>query len=146
MPTLGLASIATLELRYVTLPALVEETLTVPVHVNVVPGDQAAGRIPNPVVVSELVYQRAQASKREASRNLQSGDTDAAVTRLQQARHSVDDAIAMAPPPLAADLREESAMLCGFIDEATGGQVSRASKRMSADSSLKSRTRGRRES
>ncbi|WP_407343364.1 vWA domain-containing protein [Pengzhenrongella phosphoraccumulans] len=145
LPTLGLASIATLELRYVTLPALVEETLTVPVHVNVVPGDQAAGRIPNPVVVSELVYLRAQASKREASRRLQSGDTDAALDQLRAARVSVDDAIASAPPLLAAELREESAMLNGLIDDATDGQVSRASKRMSADSSLKSRTRGRRD-
>jgi hypothetical protein len=34
-------------------------TVTVPVHVNVVPGDQAAGRVPDPVLRSELVYLRA---------------------------------------------------------------------------------------
>lgn len=46
MAGLGLAQIAELELRYVTVPEFTEETVTVPVHVNVVPGDQAAGRIP----------------------------------------------------------------------------------------------------
>lgn len=37
-------------------------------------------------------------------------------------------------------------MLDSLIGEADGGHVSRASKRMSADSSLKSRARGRRQS
>ena len=45
---LGLAQIAELELRYVALPDLAEQTVTMPVHVNVVPGDQAAGRIARP--------------------------------------------------------------------------------------------------
>ena len=43
---LGLAEIASLEFSYVALPALEQHTVTVPLHVNVVPGDQAAGRIP----------------------------------------------------------------------------------------------------
>ena len=47
-PALGLASVAELELRYVAVPELVEQTITIPVHVNVVPGDQAAGRIADP--------------------------------------------------------------------------------------------------
>lgn len=138
MPILGLASIATLELRYVILSALVEETVTIPVHANVVPTDQAAGRVPNPFVVSGLVYQRAQASKREASRHLQSGNTQAAVTHVLRARRSVNDAIGMASAPLAAALREESAMLDSLIGEAAGRRVGRASKRLSTDSLLKS--------
>ena len=45
---LGLAQIAELELRYVALPDFAEQTVTIPVHVNVVPGDQAAGPHPRP--------------------------------------------------------------------------------------------------
>ena len=46
MTALGLAEIAQVELRYVAVPGFVEQTITVPVHVNVVPGDQAAGPDP----------------------------------------------------------------------------------------------------
>lgn len=45
---LGLARIATVELRYVAVPELTEHTVTTELHVNVVPGDQAAGRNPRP--------------------------------------------------------------------------------------------------
>ena len=47
MPALGLAEIASLDFTWVELPGLVQHSVTVPVHVNVVPGDQAAGRIPD---------------------------------------------------------------------------------------------------
>ena len=67
MSALGLAKVAELELRYVELPSATEHTVGVPVHVNVVPGDQAAGRIPDPTVRSELSYQQAQDAKRKAS-------------------------------------------------------------------------------
>ena len=67
IPTLGLAEIATLELGYVPLPALEQQTITLPLQMNVVPGDQAAGRIPDPVVRTEAAFQRAQQAKREAS-------------------------------------------------------------------------------
>ena len=53
IPALGLAEVATLEFGYVELPALEQHTVTLPLHVNVVPGDQAAGRIPDPVVRTE---------------------------------------------------------------------------------------------
>ena len=40
---LGLVEIASLDFSYIALPALEQQTITVPLHVNVVPGDQAAG-------------------------------------------------------------------------------------------------------
>jgi Ca-activated chloride channel family protein len=43
MAALGVAQVATLELRYVELPALREQLVTIPVSVNVVPGDEASG-------------------------------------------------------------------------------------------------------
>jgi Ca-activated chloride channel family protein len=42
-PALGLAAVAALELRFVALPAFAEETVTIPIHVNVVPGDEPPG-------------------------------------------------------------------------------------------------------
>ena len=78
MPSLGLAQVATLELTYVALPDLVEQTVTLPLHVNVVPGDQAAGRVPDPKVRTELLFQRAQQAKRRAAEALGAGDVQAA--------------------------------------------------------------------
>ena len=78
MPSLGLAQVATLELTYVALPELEEQTVTLPLHVNVVPGDQAAGRVPDPKVRTELVFQRAQQAKRRAAEALGAGDVQAA--------------------------------------------------------------------
>ncbi|MGY1777766.1 VWA domain-containing protein [Geodermatophilus sp. SYSU D00804] len=146
MPALGLARIATLTLRYVAVPALVEQVVALPVQVNVVPGDAAAGRVPDPVVRSELLYQRAQAAKRSASRLLQAGDVPGALRVLTDARRAVEGALAAAPGELATDLREESAQLQELALEAGSGLATRASKRMSADAALKSRTRGRRPS
>lgn len=146
MPALGLARIATLSLRYVAVPALVEEVVSLPVQVNVVPGDAAAGRVPDPVVRCELLYQRAQVAKRHASRLLQAGDVPGALRILNDARVAVDGAVAAAPAELAIDLREESAQLQALSLEAGSGLATRASKRMSADASFKSRTRGRRSS
>jgi Ca-activated chloride channel family protein len=57
--------VATLEFSYVALPELVMHTTTLPVHVNVVPGDQAAGRVPDPKVRSEALFQRTQRDKRK---------------------------------------------------------------------------------
>ena len=49
-----------------------------PVYVNVVPGDEAAGRTQNPEVTTELSFQKAQRDKREASEALKHGDVDRA--------------------------------------------------------------------
>lgn len=143
MPALGLAQVASLELRYVRLPELVEETVTVPVSVNVVPGDDAAGRVPNAVVRTELAYQRAQTAKREASRRLQEGDVGSAATVLRDALGDVRRAFAGAPPEAADDLGEEVHELNLLIDEVQDGLTSRASKRASSSASVKSRYRGR---
>ena len=86
IPALGLAEVATLTFGYVTLPALEQQTVTLPLHVNVVPGDQAAGRIPDPVVRTEAAFQQAQQAKRVASTAFSSGDSGAAGAALDRAR------------------------------------------------------------
>src|SRR5438094_4237633 len=67
LPDLGLTQIAELELRYVEVGTLEAQTVSLPLHVNVVPGDAAAGRVPNPTVRSELAYQEAQRAKQKAA-------------------------------------------------------------------------------
>ena len=139
---LGVAEVATLELRYVALPQLIEETVTLPVTVNVVLGSQAAGRVPDPAVRTELVYQRAQSAKRAASHCLHDGDVNGAVDALRGALTDVTDSYAAAPPAFAADLHEEMMMLAGLIEETTDGSTSRASKTMMSDAAHKSRRHG----
>lgn len=144
IPALGLAEIASLEFTYIALPAVEQHTVTVPLHVNVVPGDQTAGRIPNAVVRTELAFQQAQRAKRDASSALSVGDVRTAGSSLRAARQVVEAACASAPPAMVGELRDELVVLSQLEDEARFGDVSRAAKLSSMDSSYKSRTRGRR--
>jgi len=50
MAGLGLKQVCELELQWVDVDSLDSHTVKIPVHVNVVPGDQAAGRIPDATV------------------------------------------------------------------------------------------------
>jgi Ca-activated chloride channel family protein len=140
---LGLTEVATLTFTYVELPTLAQHTVTVPVHVNVVPGDQAAGRVPDPVVRTEMVYLRAQQAKRRASHHLSSGDTDAALSEIRQAQRDIADARANAPEALAGDLAEEAAELTYLERETEEGSALRAGKYMSSSSSARLHKRGR---
>lgn len=142
IPAMGLAEVATLEFTYVELPAVKQHTVTVPLHVNVVPGDQAAGRIPDPTVRTELAYLRAQQAKRRASTYLSAGDTDSALTELRHARATVDGAVACAPGALAKELHDEVVALDYLVEETERGTVARATRYSSADAASKSRFRG----
>jgi Ca-activated chloride channel family protein len=144
IPALGLAEIATLELGYVALPTLVQQTITLPLHVNVVPGDQAAGRIPDPVVRTEAAFQRAQQAKRDASSAWSAGDARSAAVALDGARTLLRTAAAAAPAPMAAELRDELGLIDELVRESSYGDTTRAAKISSADAALKSRARGRR--
>jgi Ca-activated chloride channel family protein len=141
---LGLAQIATLELTYVELPDLRQHTVSVPLHVNVVPGDQAAGRIRDPEIHTEVVYQRVQKAKRSASAKLGAGDTEEALRELRAAQELVAQQLeAGVPERLAADLVEEARMLDNLRLWTEQGRHSHSAKTMSMDSTYKSRYRGR---
>jgi len=140
---LGLAEIASLEFSYVALPALEQHTVTVPLHVNVVPGDQAAGRIPDPSVRTEVGFQGAQRAKREASAAMSAGDSRSADRSLRRAQQLLSEACAAAPAPMAAELAEDLAVVARLQQEMDSGQLARAAKFSSADAAAKSRTRGR---
>ncbi len=129
---LGLAQIASLELRYVTLPALVEETVTMPISVNVVPGDEAAGRIPNPNVRNEVLFLQAQEAKRRAADAIARGDDRAAYDLLTRAGGSLE----------GVDAAEQAIVMDLAADIATGS-AARAAKRSRMEHHRKSRKRGR---
>jgi Ca-activated chloride channel family protein len=144
LASLGLTEVATLEFTYVELPTLTNHTVTMPLHVNVVPGDEAAGRIPDAVVRTELLYQRVQQAKRRASSHLSSGDTDSAMADIRDAQATVTAALSAAPPePVAAELAEEAQTLGYLAQQTEYGMISRAAKYSSMDASHKSSKRGR---
>jgi Ca-activated chloride channel family protein len=107
----------------------------------VLPGDQAAGRVPDPLVRTELVYQRVQQAKRRASGHLSAGDAQAAIADIKQAQAYLREA----PPdgPLAADIAEEARTLEYLAQQTEQGMIARAAKYSSMDAHYKSSMRGR---
>jgi len=144
MPALGLAQIAELELTYVELPALESHTVTVPVHVNVVPGDQAAGRIADPKVRSEHAFQRAQEAKRQAAERLRDGLPDEAGDLYRQAGAQLSAACPEAPADMQDELRDEAMLLDDLAGRAAFDDAGRLSKATEMDRAYKARKRGRR--
>lgn len=109
LASLGLAHIATLELAHVELPGLVEHLASLPISVNVVPGDEAAGRTPHPTVQSEVLFQEAQDVKRQASEAFEHGDLETGRRLLGETKSRLARAIAVAPEGVADDIRAELA-------------------------------------
>lgn len=144
LANLGLTEIATLELSYVEVATLKQHTVTVPLHVNVVPGDQAAGRIPDATVRTEVMYQRVQQAKRRASQHLSAGDSTAALADIREAQKLLDEhPSSEVPAALAADLAEEAHSLQYLAEETERGGLSSAAKFSSMDYRYKSSKRGR---
>jgi Ca-activated chloride channel family protein len=75
---LGLLTIADLEFRHVEVPAFVEHVVRIPIAVNVLPGDEAAGRLRDADVTQEALLLEVQQSKKDATDALERGDIDAA--------------------------------------------------------------------
>jgi Ca-activated chloride channel family protein len=95
--SLGLATIAELVFTYVELPGLVQHTVTLPVDVNVLPGDEAAGRVRKPEVEKERLLLAVQRSKKESEELLRRGDVDGARSALFAGASS------LAASPMASD-------------------------------------------
>jgi len=80
---LGLCTIAEITIEYLDLAQRQEITVTLPVNVNVVPGDVAAGRISDPIVRAERLVLDAQNAKSLAVEELNSGKVNEAAGRLK---------------------------------------------------------------
>jgi len=81
--SLGLCKIADITIEYLDLAARQEISVTMPVNVNVVPGDVAAGRIPDPIVRAERLILEAQTAKSLAVEELRDGKIKEASGRLR---------------------------------------------------------------
>lgn len=80
---LGLAKVADIVLEYLNLAEMTEISVTMPVQVNVVPVDVAAGRIPDPIVRAERLIVEAQSEKVIATDEIRSGKSAIASKRLR---------------------------------------------------------------
>lgn len=107
MAALGLAKIASLEVTYVELPGLVEHVAALQINVNVVPGDEAAGRIPHPTVHSEVLFQEAQDVKRQASEAFERGEFEAGQRLMGETKSRLTASLEAAPEALAPEIRAE---------------------------------------
>jgi Ca-activated chloride channel family protein len=82
---LGLCTIAEITIEYLNLADRQEITVTIPVNINVVPGDVAAGRIADPIVRAERLIIGAQSAKSLATDELREGKIVEASKRLKGA-------------------------------------------------------------
>ena len=146
LASLGLAQLAMLELRYVQTATLTEHTVTLPISVNVVPGDELGTRVPDPTVVSEKLYQEGQADKLRASRAYEAGDLGAGNALLATASSKIRSAMMAAPAADHAAFDDELSMIDGLSAQAVTAGSAYASK-MSRDSyHAGNRKRGRKRS
>jgi Ca-activated chloride channel family protein len=104
---LGLARVATLELAYVELPGLVEQVVSLPITVNVVPGDEAAGRVAHPTVESEVLFQEAQDVKRQASEAFEDGMFDVGQRLIGETKQRLTRSLEVAPEALKPEIQLE---------------------------------------
>lgn len=111
--SLGLQELATITFEYVALPSLESQSIAWPLSVNVLPGDEAAGRTSNPTVTTARLVAEVNQMKGEASDALRVGDTERAARmmdeearRLGAAANAVPDN-AEAAAELRARLRAE---------------------------------------
>lgn len=97
MGALGLTQLATISLEYVALPELESQVVTWPLAVNVVPGDEAAGRVPNPTVTISRLIAESTKVKRLASEAIRRGDTFTATSLMNKQAELLREASAGVP-------------------------------------------------
>ncbi|KUP98354.1 vWA domain-containing protein [Thermobifida cellulosilytica] len=137
---LGPAQVAEVEVGYVDPASLTTYTVSLPVSVNVVPGDDAAGRVPDPKVRTELAYQEAQTAKRRAAEAMRRGDRETATGILAQASGSL---VASVPLDPSGELRTQIAELDSLAAQARVDDVNRTAKSIYTNQYQASRKRGR---
>lgn len=130
---LGTRTIAEIEVQFTTVGDLQDHRIVLPVSVNVVPGDAAAGRIPNPVVQVEQLLADVDDAKRTAAKQLRDYDVDSARTSLGTAIRDVSSKrgeLRGAPRGLTERLDEAAAELLGLADDLKHQSMEYATKSM----------------
>lgn len=88
---LGTCQIADISIDFTQASDLAEHHVVIPVNVNVVPGDQARGQVPNPVVQVERLLAQTDAAKKAATSCLRDDDHAGAQSNLNSALNRIDD-------------------------------------------------------
>lgn len=132
LETLGLTQVALLELQYVEMPGVMEHTVSLPISVNVIPGDEMGDRLPDATVQSERLFQEAQATKLEASRAYEVGDLETGSTLLGDAARGLQAAASYATDDavledILAEHRDINRMRLS-ADEAGAGYMSKLTR------------------
>lgn len=142
---LGLHELATLTIDYVAMPALLSQTISWPLAVNVVPGDAAAGRVADPSVMTARLLAEATRAKDEANQALGAGDIDQAeqVMRAEMARldAGIKGLADCAPAGLRERLLEEQAQLDRLVRGAREVDALMMQKSLTEDLLLQQRGR-----
>ncbi len=140
---LGPAQVCEIELRWVDTETMESKLAKIPVNVNVVPGDQAAGRVKDEQVDTELTFQQSQRDKRLAAEDLKMGRKRQALRRMRSSKHRLRSKDRSNMPQ--ADIAEWEAEDRWMAQNITEMEVDEAAarKRMMADYHQKGRRRGR---
>lgn len=145
MAKLGMVEIAELTFSYTGLPDLVQHTVKVPITVNVVPADVAAGRVPQPQVVNEKLLLTTQARKHDVEQAIRDGDIHRATSTLQASQDALADVEADWGGTLDERIKAEMEWLAASREKMKESSPDYMSKRMRADRTLKSRGYTRRQ-
>ncbi|QBI54449.1 ADP-ribosylglycohydrolase family protein [Streptomonospora litoralis] len=143
IPSLGLATVAELVATYVDPASLSTCTATLPVSVNVVPGDAAAGRVPAPAVETERAFQHVQTAKRQASEALRRGEREQASRGLAEARRRLADQLTAARSEQSDELRAQLAELDRLARRARTDDANHVSKAAFASQAGYTKSRAR---
>jgi Ca-activated chloride channel family protein len=98
-----------------------------------VPGDDAAGRVPNATVRTELAFQAAQRSKREAADALRRGNIEAASAAYDDAGRTLRAFACEAAPAMASEITAEADLLLDLSERARFEDSNRMAKFTEAD-------------
>lgn len=120
IPALGTCTVAEIEVQFTGVADLMDHRVVLPLTVNVVPGDQAAGRVPNPIVEVERLLVDVDEAKRQAAQSLREHDVDSAKQSLGTAMSQVAGMrreMSDAPRSLTGRLDEAAEELLGLADD-----------------------------
>lgn len=145
--SLGLCKIADITVEYLDLAARQEISVTMPVNVNVVPSDVAAGRIPDPIVRAERLILEAQTAKSLAVEELRNGQIKEASGRLKGTAATLRREASLIPvtdersAESLAIIRAEADEIDTLAQTAENEDIHYSSKRMTESYSRKTRSR-----